>query len=778
MQGDDPILLFTAFRDWFNNLKPLYITLNSLSNKDKLSVIDRQNLLNLMKVASKSCQKLINFEEEIRYQFETLVNDVSTFKQKRFELSVEVDDLEIKKKEFASEHNFLKGSITESSNYLKDTIEKLQELNSKKTKLTEDIEQEKDEERQLEKSIEYKKALLREMDSIDYVANFLTDTQSRAHDDIDIAAQNEELFSKNLFLSSRLEIMEIILSMLDTLIPDLKQVWKLIREILESSDREIIDDKINTIGNLITHASETNSKQSDKEIKQQEEIQKEEIKQEEETEQKIEPTSEDDKFSADDIDPLSKKLAFLNLECKAREQKSNELLSKIELRNVALNKLEEYFETVKNDVTLLENKYNDITEKIKSLVLTNRNYEIFQTLIPLDEKFYFEEYHNKLFSFYDNEKNKVSKLVKKSYEKLKNHERLLSLKQKEFSIIEERTKQEFPNYELRIANLKLRLSNKDKEIESLNNSIKEYTEKLESIGSQLENHLENHKKVQDSFKYEKESLLQKIIDLEYENKTCIEDSNNLKTEHHNLKEDYENLTEECNNLKGENHNLTEECNNLKGENHNLNEERNYLKEYNHNLNEESNNLKGENYNLKEECNNLKEENHNLKENCDKLQKDIDNLKEDNDTFKQLLDESQTECGNYKSKINELENQILSEHDTTVQPANEISNAVEQSNDVNSNIADDQRDDDESDTVIVEKRENVLDIINLELDKVKSELSEQIQKRNDTEKALLEIEKINASLASQISKRDNLINEYEEEIKHLKEKLNELPETSL
>ena len=701
MQDNDPILLFTVLRDWFNNLKPLFITLNSLNSKEKLSVTDKQNLINLMRGAGKSCQRIIDFEDEIRSQFENLVNEVSVFKQKKFELTIEVDDLEIKKKDLASENNFLKESVAESSTHLKNTIEKLKELNSQEVKLTENIEREKDEECQIEKRIEDKKALLKEMDSLDSVANFLTDTQNQTHDDV--VAQNAELFSKNLFLSSRLEIIEIILSMLDTLTPNLKQVWNLIREILECSEQEVIDNKISSIGDLIIDAFETDSNQSDEKIKKEKEIIGQEVKSARE---------------GDNIDELSKKLALLNIECEAREQKSNVLLSKIELRNVALTKLEEYFKVVQKDIATLENKYNDIAEKIKSLVLINRNNKVLQTLPPLDEEFYFEEYHKKLFSFYDTKKNKVSNLINKSYEKLKNNERLLSLKQKELSIIEERTKKEFPNYELKIANLRLRLSNKDKEIESLNNSIKEYIEKLKSIEDNLENHLENHKKVQDSFTYEKESLLQKIIELEHENKKCIEDCNNLK--------------EECDNLKGDNHNL------------------------------------------KEESNNLKEDNHNLKENCDNLQKGIDHLKEDNDTLKQLLNELQAKCDNYKSKIDELENQILSGHATS-QSNIGVSNAVEQ-DDATNNI-DNNQEDNGPDRVIVETGENVPDI-NFELDKLKVELSEQIQKRNDTEKALLEIEKINVSLASQISKRDNLISEYEEEIKNLKEKLNESSDTLL
>jgi chromosome segregation ATPase len=704
MQVIDEPILFKMLREWFDNLKPLYVMLNSLINKDKLSTTDKKDLVSLMKESSKSCQKIVDFENEIRYQLETLVNEVSALKRERFDILVEVDDFELKKRELASKNKLLKESVNESSDNLKDTIEKLKELDLQKTKLIEEIKQKKDEEYQLEQRIiEDKKKQVNKIEP-DLQANLLKDSQNQVKDDI-VIVQGGNMASNNS-LSSRIEIMEIVLSMLDNCIPNLKQVWSTIREILECSDREVIDNKINSIGDLITDASKIYSDKPKQGIKQKR------IEQESESIKENKKVSMD---STEDIDKLSKKLAFLNLECEAKEQKSNELLSKIEIRNIALSKLEEYLEVVKNDVVLLENKYNDITEKIKSLELTDKNNELLKVSVALDEEFYFDGYKQKLLSFYEDEKNKLNSLLDKSYEKLKNNERLLSIRQKELNIIDERTKKEFPDYEIKIANLKLKLSNKEQEIESLNNSIKEYIEKEKLVNVDIE----HYKKHQDNFADEKESLLQKIIELEKDNKRVVEDNNTLK----------------------------------------------------------------ENYDI------IKKENDNLKE-------DNEHLKGSHDIVKGLLHESQSECDDYKSKIKELDNKIsklvaskTAKDVILLEKSNATDNAGKSSDsepqhkvgkadvELQKNVVAANKKSDESDKVIVEK-ELSISINSLELDKLKTELSEQTQKRNDTEKALLAIEKINVSLTHQISKRDNLIKEYEEEIQNLKEKLKALPETTL
>ena len=701
---DDPILLYAMLREWFTNLKPLYVTLNTLINSDKLSINDRKILINLMKEASKSCQKIVDFEDEIKYQFETLFNEVSALRQQRFELSVEVDDFEIQKRELSSKNKLLKDSVNDSSDHLKINIEKIKELNLEKAKLVEQIEWKKDEESRLERSIDDKQTLIKEMEASEHGTDLLEGTREQTKENI-VITEDGDIASRNSFLSSRFEIIEIILSMFDNLIPNLKRVWDIIREIMECSNREVIYDKINSIGDIIADIYRF---YGDNDIPNEQKRQGEAVLQE------IESIGEQSEVSITsinkDIDQLSKKLAFLNLECEIREQKSNELLSKIELRNIALNKLEEYSEVIKNDIVVLENRYDDIVEKIKSLSLVDKNSELLETLVPFDEKFYFEEYQNKIISFYEHEKNRVRNLIDKSYEKLKNNERLLSLRQKELSIVDERTKKDFPNYELKLANLNLKLNNKDNEIWLLNDSIKKYVEKLNSMNVEYE----NHKKNQEHFANEKESLLQKIIDLERENKGFIEDINNLNKENHSLKEYHDVLQEENDNLK----------------------------------------------------------------------KDNEHIEESHDTLKESLQVSQTECDGYKLKINELENQISNLQQQVTETERQLQKQDETIKDTlseNENFADSLdsavEQNVESDIVIADKKTDV-SVNSFELDKLKTELSEQIQKRTDTEKALLKIEKINVSLTSQISKRDNLIMEYEEELRDLKERLNVSPETTL
>ena len=724
---DDPILLYTMLREWFNHLKPLYISLNSLIDKDKLSVLDRKNLTDIMREAGNSCQKLIDFEEEIRYQFETLVNEVSVLKQKKFELSIEIDDFEIKQAELASKNKTLKESVDESSAHLKNTIEKLKGLNSQEAELVDKIEQKKDEETQLDKLIEDKKALLEETLPLVSMNNLPEDTQQQIEGDITFD-QDENMVSGNLFLSSRLEIMNIVLSVLDELIPNLKQIWNVIRELLECSDKNVIDDKIASIADLVpdNYKACSDIDESTDEVKQDEKAnQYEELQQNDETEEQIETTGGDDisitiaAGEDKDSDQLLNKLSFLNLECKAREQKASDLLSKIELRNIALSKLEEYLEVVRNDVALLENKYNDTAEKIKTLSLTDKNSELLQLVVPFDKEFYFEEYQKKLFSFYENEKHKIGNLIDKSYDKLKNNERLLSLKQKELSIIDERIKKEFPNYELQLANLRLKLGNKDKEIESLNSSIKEYIEKVKLRDIELKNQLENNKEVQDSFANEKELLLQKIISLENENKKHAEGTNNIK-------ELFEEAQAECAGYKSK-----------------IDELKNQI--------DELTVLKTEKASLPEEATNV-----------------IEESSVDGGFDESFVTELQQEA--VKTTAVELEEQPEVSDTAALSGEEELADLQNQPAEEGYNdFAEADQTTQQEPTAVIEEKINVPD--NTELDKIRTELSEQIRKRNDAEKALLEIEKLNVSLTSQITKRDSLIRQYEEEIQELKEKLN-------
>jgi chromosome segregation ATPase len=704
--------LSIALKEWFDALKPLYGSLNTFIKHGKLSSEDSNNLITLMKDASIACQKVSDTEFELQNISDKMDNLISNLEKQKNEKSEQISELDNNKNHNEEDLNNIKLKITELSGQLQQIIEKIDTLSDEHENLTTELENKKEEDYELELLINEKNITLKDLNSkiSEREAEFQKFTNG-FNDDI---AREDIIEEKDRYkyAKAKVEIMEMLVSKLAKEAPQLDTVWNYLSDIIYTYDIDLIHEKIRGIKDVVASLdfSQVHSVNQESGMIEAKEI--------------ITPAVEPDKIAeietekqnmTAEVDKLLQSVALLNIESQSKKRKSDELSSRIEEKNYALQKMEQYYQELKNNISSFEKEYGKLSETFSLLNKSEGLNESLNHFSHFNREFYFDEYYNKLQDFYKENKERIDSDISESYEKLRNIEKLISLKQKELNIIEERINKEYPNYELKIANLQLRMQRKDKDIEILNSSISENNEKITKMDSEIISIKAERKLLDD----EKSNLTNKISELEADIRSKIEEIQSL------------NYSIKDSGLK--------------------------IKQF-----EDQNKL------LCEELSNQSSKSQGYELLVNDYKARLDNGNEEISGLKLKLEELESSISVYTEKLTYAEEMALQKEDE-ITLAKVSAKKTEESNieliDENENYRKE-----------IKRIQALLDEKTSEEERLRQELSILSRRKNEGEKAILELEKVNTSLASQIRRRENLLEEMEGENKTLKEKIKEISET--
>lgn len=698
--------LSSALKDWFDALKPLYSKLNSLLKNGTISIEEIKNVISLMKEASIACQKVSDSEFDLQNLSSKLEKLIANLEQQKESFNTEMQELLTEKLSKKSDFEKSEKTFNELQVKLEEINRRIQEYQKEEELLNASLETKRKEAYELEKMILEKKNIPE--DAEQKLVRTESDVEKRFLNGFVFDPNREDIIEETdryKYSKAKVEIMEMLFAMLSKEAPQLKDIWTLLEDIIYTYDIDLIHEKINGIKELVSKfktgigpSVELDdpekafvSKQTDTGLLE----------------------SEKERIS-NEIELLSKSVALLSIENQNRKRKSDELNNRIEEKTFALQKMEQYLQELKENINLFELQYNSLTEKFSAFNRSERLFDSLTLLSHPNREFYFDEYYDKIQQFYKENKERIESDLSEGYEKLRNVEKIIELKQKELRIIEERINKEYPNYELKIANLQLRLQRKDKDIEILNSTISDNTEKLNFLDSEIEK-LKFERK---SFEEENRNLQQRISVLETDIKKKITDIQDLNR---TLDESYFRSRQ----LEDQNKLLGEELASV--------------------------NAKSDGY--------------------EKLLGDykirIEELQTQSINFKSQINE-------LESSIQLLSEKLAYEEEIKLQKDDEIKNIrkdLKQAEETNLDLIDENGNFRKE----LQRLQSVLDDKIKEEERLREELTQLSKRKNEGEKAILELEKVNTSLASQIRRRENLIEELETENRQLKERVKETNE---